>query len=76
MIGINTLVVGPGAGLGFVIPINLAQRVADQLQVDGQWCTYLGLQLVPLTARIAREQSDPNALLQLPERSGALVDEA
>lgn len=76
VIGINTLVrSGPGAGLGFAIPINLAQRVADQLQVDGQVVhPYLGLQLVPLTARIAREHNeDPNALLQLPERSGALV---
>ena len=76
VIGINTLVrSGPGAGLGFAIPINLARRVADQLQVDGQVVhPYLGLQLVPLTARIAREHNqDPNALLQLPERSGALV---
>ena len=32
------------------------------------------MQLVPLPARIAREHNeDPNALLQLPERSGALV---
>jgi S1-C subfamily serine protease len=34
----------------------------------------LGLQLVPLTARVARENNrDPDALLQLPERDGALV---
>lgn len=76
VIGINTLVrSGPGAGLGFAIPINLARRVADQLVADGQVVhPYLGLQLVPLTARIAREHNqDPNALVQLPERSGALV---
>jgi S1-C subfamily serine protease len=35
---------------------------------------YLGLQLVPLNARLARDNNaDPNALLQLPERDGALV---
>ena len=35
---------------------------------------YLGLQLVPLTARVARENNrNPDALLQLPERDGALV---
>jgi S1-C subfamily serine protease len=35
---------------------------------------YLGLQLVPLTARVARQNNrDPEALLQLPERDGALV---
>jgi len=35
---------------------------------------YLGLQLVPLTARRARDNNkDPDAVLQLPERDGALV---
>ena len=76
VIGINTLVrQGPGAGLGFAIPINLARRVADQLADGGRVVhPYLGLQLVPLTARMARDNNrDPEALLQLPERDGALV---
>ena len=76
VIGINTLVrSGPGAGLGFAIPINLARRVADQLLQQGEVVhPYIGLQLVGLTARIAREHNrDPNALVQLPERNGALV---
>ncbi|MFQ6540013.1 MULTISPECIES: trypsin-like peptidase domain-containing protein [Aphanothece] len=76
VIGINTLVrSGPGAGLGFAIPINLARRVAEQLADGGQVVhPYLGLQLVPLTARRARDNNrDPDALLQLPERDGALV---
>ncbi len=76
VVGINTLVrSGPGAGLGFAIPINLAKGVAAQL---GQGAPvlhpYLGLQLVPLNARLARDNNaDPNALLRLPERDGALV---
>jgi S1-C subfamily serine protease len=76
VIGINTLVrSGPGAGLGFAIPINLARTVADQLATGARVVhPYLGLQLVPLTVRRARENnSDPEALLQLPERDGALV---
>ncbi|WP_216901351.1 trypsin-like peptidase domain-containing protein [Synechococcus sp. CCY 9618] len=76
VIGINTLVrSGPGAGLGFAIPINLAKRVAGQLGEGGTVVhPYLGLQLVPLTARVARDNNrDPDALLQLPERDGALV---
>jgi S1-C subfamily serine protease len=76
VIGINTLVrSGPGAGLGFAIPVNLAKRVAGQLADGGQVVhPYLGLQLVPLTARVARDNNrDPEALLQLPERDGALV---
>jgi len=76
VVGINTLVrSGPGAGLGFAIPINLARSVADQLSRGGAVVhPYLGLQLVPLTARRARDNNrDPEALLQLPERDGALV---
>ncbi len=76
VIGINTLVrSGPGAGLGFAIPINLARKVAEQLGDGGTVVhPYLGLQLVPLTARMARDNNrDPDALLQLPERDGALV---
>ena len=76
VIGINTLVrSGPGAGLGFAIPINLASRVSDELLSNGEVIhPYLGVQLISLTARIAREHNkDPNSLLELPERSGALV---
>ena len=76
VIGINTLVrSGPGAGLGFAIPINLARRVSNQLLKDGEVIhPYLGVQLISLTAKIAKEHNnDPNSLLQLPERSGALV---
>ena len=76
VIGINTLVrSGPGAGLGFAIPINLAKGVAAQLGNGGSVVhPYLGLQLVPLNARLARDNNrDPNALVQLPERDGALV---
>lgn len=76
VIGINTLVrSGPGAGLGFAIPINLARTVSNQLLANGEVLhPYLGVQLVPLTARIARDHNrDPNSLIELPEESGALV---
>jgi len=76
VIGINTLVrSGPGAGLGFAIPINLARKVSEQLLEDGQVIhPYLGVQLISLNAKIAKEHNnDPNSLVQLPERSGALI---
>ena len=46
VIGINTLVrSGPGAGLGFAIPINLAKSVSDQLLKNGEVIhPYLGVQ--------------------------------
>ena len=76
VIGINTLVrSGPGAGLGFAIPINLAKNVSDQLLKNGEVIhPYLGVQLISLNPKIAKEHNeDPNALVQLPERSGALI---
>ena len=76
VIGINTLVrSGPGAGLGFAIPINLASKVTNQLLATGEVIhPYLGAQLVLLNERIAKEHNqDPNSLVVLPERSGALV---
>ena len=76
VIGINTLVrSGPGAGLGFAIPINLAKKVSDQLLNNGEVIhPYLGVQLISLNPKIAKvHNQDPNSLLQLPERSGALI---
>ena len=66
---------GPGAGLGFAIPINLAKSVSDQLLKDGEVIhPYLGVQLISLNPKIAKEYNeDPNSLVKLPERSGALI---
>ena len=76
VIGINTLVrSGPGAGLGFAIPINLAKNVSNQLLKNGEVIhPYLGVQLISLNPKIAKEHNqDPNSLFQLPERTGALI---
>ena len=76
VIGINTLVrSGPGAGLGFAIPINLAKNVSEQLLKNGKVVhPYLGVQLISLNPKIAQEHNrDPNSLVQLPERNGALI---
>ena len=64
-----------GAGLGFAIPINLAKSVSDQLLKNGEVIhPYLGVQLISLNPRIAKEHNrDPNSLVQLPERNGALI---
>ena len=76
VIGINTLVrSGPGAGLGFAIPINLAKNVSNQLLKNGEVIhPYLGVQLISLNPKIAKEHNqDPNSIFQLPERNGALI---
>ena len=76
VIGINTLVrSGPGAGLGFAIPINLAKNVSEKLLLNGEVIhPYLGVQLISLNPKIAKEHNeDPNTIVQLPERDGALI---
>ena len=55
MISLNALVrAGPGAGLGFAIPINLAKALLIAWPVEEVVRPYLGLQLVPLTVRRAK----------------------
>src|SRR5688572_1188303 len=36
VLGINTMIVGKGTGIGFAVPMNLAKRVADQLLKTGR----------------------------------------
>ena len=61
VIGINTAIRADAQGLGFAIPIETAQRVADQLFATGKADhPYLGIQMLTLNANIREEinQSD------------------
>lgn len=50
VVGINTAIRADAQGLGFAIPIETAQRIAEQLFSDGQvQHPYLGIQMVDLT---------------------------
>jgi len=50
VIGINTAIIGGAQGLGFAIPINRAQTIANQLIADGRVeHPYLGIQMATLT---------------------------
>ena len=56
VIGINTAIRANAEGLGFAIPIETAQRIADQLLVDGKAeHPYLGIQMVTLNPDVKRE---------------------
>jgi serine protease Do len=68
VIGINTMVVSRGQGIGLAVPSNIARRVADQLLKTGRVDrAYIGLGLQDLTPQIAAEiPSAPQA--------GALVN--
>ena len=70
VLGINTMIVGRGSGIGFAVPANMARRVADQMlkkgKVERAW---LGVGIQDLTPELAQAFAAPDA------RSGALVNQ-
>ena len=55
VIGINTAILSSGQGIGFAIPINVAQRVASQLIAGGKVVRgWLGVSLQPLSTELAQ----------------------
>jgi len=69
LIGINTaVIVAPGAeGLGFAIPINLAQDAIEQIIATGRVVrAFLGIQFVDIEPELARQ-------FRLPANEGVIV---
>ncbi len=55
VVGINTAIVASGQGIGFAIPINLAQLIARQLIETGAVSRgWLGVSIQPLTPELAQ----------------------
>jgi len=75
VIGMNTAIIGGAQGLGFSIPINTAQRLAEQLISNGKVeHPFLGIQMVTLTPTIREElKADPNLGFTLEAEEGVLV---
>jgi Do/DeqQ family serine protease len=68
VLGINTMIVGRGQGIGFAVPSNMAQRVASQILKTGHVSrAWLGLSVQDLTPEIA-------AAMHLAPGAGALVN--
>jgi S1-C subfamily serine protease len=62
VIGINTAILSTGQGIGFAIPINVAQRVASQLIAGGKVVRgWLGVSLQPLSDELAQALGAPSA---------------
>ena len=68
VMGINTMIVGRGSGIGFAVPSNMARHVADQIlktgHVERAW---IGVGAQDLTPELA-------AAMKLDPRAGALVN--
>lgn len=75
VIGMNTAIIRGAQGLGFAIPINTAERIANQLVTQGQvQHPYLGIQMVSLTPELKQNiNSNPNASLTVDEEQGVLI---
>ncbi|MBD0336659.1 MAG: trypsin-like peptidase domain-containing protein [Cyanobacteria bacterium Co-bin13] len=75
VIGMNTAIIQGAQSIGFAIPINTVQQIADQLAAQGKVDhAYLGIQMVTLTSAVQQEiNSDPNSGLSINEDSGVLI---
>jgi S1-C subfamily serine protease len=77
VIGINTAIRADGQGLGFAIPIQTAERVAEQLFSRGKIeHPYLGIHMVTLTPDLKQElDQQENLPFKLTQDNGVLIIE-
>ncbi|MEQ9355938.1 HhoA/HhoB/HtrA family serine endopeptidase [Coleofasciculus chthonoplastes] len=75
VIGMNTAIIQGAQGLGFSIPINTAQRIAQQLIANGKVeHPFLGIQMVTLTPELKENiNKNPNSGLVVDESKGVLI---
>ncbi|HAZ47406.1 MAG TPA: serine protease [Cyanobacteria bacterium UBA11369] len=75
VIGINTAIIQGAQGLGFAIPINTAQNIANQLISKGRvQHPYLGIQMVTLTPEVKQNiNSSGDSNFTVDEDRGVLI---
>ncbi|MGD8291922.1 MAG: DegQ family serine endoprotease [Desulfobacterales bacterium] len=67
VVGINTAIIAAGSGIGFAIPVNLAEKIISQLKSEGEVTRgWLGVAIQDLTAEMAEYYG-------LKDRKGVLV---
>jgi S1-C subfamily serine protease len=75
VIGMNTAILRNAQGLGFAIPIDQVQRIANQLVAKGRVDhPFLGVQMMTVTSQLRQQlASDPSSPLKLDVDKGALI---
>jgi Do/DeqQ family serine protease len=74
VIGVNTAIIGGAQGLGFAIPIETAERVANQLSATGRVeHPYLGVRMIELTPDIRAEINQGNLGFKVNQDRGVLI---
>ena len=75
VVGMNTAIIGGAQGLGFAIPINRAQQIANQLIASGKVAhPYLGIQMATLTPDIKETlNSDSDGGVRVQASRGVVI---
>ena len=75
VIGINTAIINGAQGLGFAVPINTAQGIAQQLIAKGKVeHAYLGIEMVTLTPEVKQQINNASdGRIQVAADQGVLI---
>ncbi|HEY9704867.1 MAG TPA: HhoA/HhoB/HtrA family serine endopeptidase [Allocoleopsis sp.] len=75
VIGINTAIIRGAQGLGFSIPINTAQKIANQLIAKGKVeHPFLGIQMLTITPELKKRiNNDPEGTITIDTDKGVLI---
>ena len=75
VIGMNTAIIQGAQGIGFAVPINTVEQIAEQLIAAGKVeHPYIGIQMVTLTPEVRQSiNNNPNSGLRVEAEEGVLI---
>ncbi|MBW4421244.1 MAG: trypsin-like peptidase domain-containing protein [Myxacorys californica WJT36-NPBG1] len=74
VVGVNTAIIQGAQGLGFAIPINTVQKVAQQLATTGRVeYPYIGVQMTELSPELQSQINQSNLGFQVTQTEGVVV---